>query len=408
LRFGTDQSVDVEFADGVLVAAGDLPHGTPLADTTAAVNAALESPLDFPPLARGTTPGDRVVLAVERDVPEAPLIVGTTIDYLVRSGVAPDGIAVLIAANDPQTENLRDAWTADWKSHVTVALHDPLDQRRMAYLARSSADTPVFLNRLLTEADLVLPIGTFRRRTAAGYFGVHSPIFPTFANQAAVLRFRTPQALRRRGRRTAHFSEEVAEVAWLLGIAFTLQVVPAGAQRAMAVLAGDPATVETRGRTMYDAAWRCAVPDRASLVVATIEGGANEQSWLNLGRVLAAAGPLVEEGGAVAVCSTLGTEPGPAVQLLSEVADPEDALRRIRQLRPDDILPATQLIRILRQARVYLLSDLDPALVEQLNMVPLSSADELSRLAHRYRSCIVVSNAAHASVRVRMESNGTA
>jgi nickel-dependent lactate racemase len=407
LRYGADRSVDIEFADGVLLAACDLPQGSPLTDTTAAVNAALDSPLGFPPLARGTTPGDRVVLAVERDVPEAPRIISATVDYLVRSGVAPDGIAVLTAVNDPQTENLRDAWTADWKSHVTVAMHDPLDQRRLAYLARSAAGTSVFLNRLLTEADLVVPIGTIRRRTAAGYFGVHSPVFPTFANQPAVLRFRTPQALRRRGRHTAHLCQEVAEVAWLLGVTFTVQVVPAGGQRALAILAGDPATVESRGRALYDAAWHGAVPDRAALVVAAIEGEASEQSWLNVGRAVAAASPLVEEGGAVALCSTLAAEPGPAVQLLSEVADPEDALRQIRKAKPDDILPATQLIRTLRRARVYLLSELDAGQVEQLNMVPLSSASELSRLAHRYRSCIVLSNAPHASVRVRTESNET-
>lgn len=407
MRYGNGRTFDIEFAADGLLATCDLPCGSPLEDPAAAVDAALAAPLDFPPLARGITPSDRIVLALDRDVPEAAAVVGATIEYLVRAGVAPDGIAVLTVADDPQSENLRAHWTAEWKGHISVAVHDPRDQRRLAYLARSTTGESVFLNRLLTEADVVVPIGVFCRRTAAGYFGIPDAIFPTFANQAAVLRFRASRALRRRGRLTAKFSAEVAEVAWLLGITFTVQVVPAGSERALAVLAGDPAAVETHGRKLYDTAWHCEVPERAGLVVAAIEGGPTEQTWQNVGRAVAAAASLVDEGGAIAICSTLAAEPGPAVQLLADMADLEDALRRIRREKPDDILPATQLIRTLRQARIYLLSDLDPDLVEQLSMVPFDSADELSRLSHRYRSCIVLANAPYASVRVQAGSNGT-
>lgn len=407
LRYGDRQSLELHFPGGALLAVCDVPHGSPLEDTRKAVGIALDLPLGFPPLARGATPGDRVVLALERDVPEAASIVGATIDYLLHAGVQIDGITVLTAKNDPEAPTLRDDWPAEWMGHVGWAEHDPADARRLAYLARSESGESVFLNRALTEADVVLPIGVFRRRTAAGSFGVHGTIFPAFSNQRAVQRFRSPDALRRRGRHTTHLVEEASEVGWLLGVTFTVQVVPAGAHRAMAVLAGDPTAVETRGRELYDAAWHCEVPDRADLVVASIEGGLREQTWENLGRTLAAAAPLAAEGGAIVLCSALAAEPGPGVQLLSEVADPEDALRRIRKDKPDDILPATQLIRALRQWKVYLLSQLDPVLVEQLNMVPLSSPDELDRLAHRCRSCTILSNAHHASVKLSPENDET-
>ena len=408
VRYGAGSSVELDLPDGSLLADCELPLRPALEDTAAAVGAALAEPLEFPALARGTTPGDRVVLALDRDVPQAAEIVASTIEYLVGSGVEPDGISVLVARSENPTGDLRGAWPAKWKSRVAVAEHDPADQRRLAYLARSESGESVFLNRLLTEADVVLPIGAVRPRTAAGYYGVHSVIFPTFSNQRAVMRYRTGDALRPRGRHTAHLVEEVAEVAWLLGITFTIQAVPAGGDRLLDVLAGDPAAVEARGREVYDAGWHCLVPERAGLVVAAIEGGQGEQTWQNVGRAVAAASRLVEEDGAIALCCGVTAEPGPGVQSLAEVADPREALHRIRKARPDDALAATQLVRSLMQSKVYLLSGLDPSLVEQLNMVPLAAPGELVRLAHRYRSCIVLANAPHAAVKVRAESNGRA
>jgi nickel-dependent lactate racemase len=401
-------SVELDFTNGSLLADCELPHGQALASVPAAVQDALAAPLGFPPLARGITPGDRVVLALARGVPEAPQIVAATVEYLVRAGVEPDGITVLTPHGDPQAEALDAEWPEAWRGRVSVAQHDPADQRRMAYLARAESGESVFLNRLLTEADVVLPIGVVRRRTAAGYFGVHDAVFPTFTNRATILRYRGGDALRPRSRHTAHLVHEVAQVAWLLGVTFTIQAVPAGGAGLLAVLAGDPATVEARGRELYDEAWQCSVPQRAAMVVAAIEGGRTEQTWYNVGRAVAAAAGLVDEGGAIVLCTSLAAEPGPGVQLLSDVADPEEAYHRIRRDKPDDILPATQLVRTLRQSKVYLLSGLDPVLVEQLNMVPLESPAELARLVRRQRSCIVLSNAPHAAVRVRQEGDDAA
>ena len=99
------------------------------------------------------------------------------------------------------------------------------------------------------------------------------------------------------------------QVAWLLGINFTIQVVPA---------AGDGSCTCWPGRTKRFAAAAASfiappggVAGRAaSLVVAAIEGGRPQQTWENLGRTLATAARLVEDGGAIAVCCELAAAPG--------------------------------------------------------------------------------------------------
>ena len=78
-------------------------------------------------------------------------------------------------------------------------------------------------------------------------------------------------------------------------------------------------------------------------------------------------------------------------------------MRQIRRDNPRDALPALQLARALETSRVYLLSRLDPGLVEDLEMIPIDGPDELVRLAQRNSSCLVLANAVHAMVHVENE-----
>jgi nickel-dependent lactate racemase len=405
LRYGVDQSVRLEFANGELLADCAMPRGTALDDPAAALTAAMDAPLDYPPFARGATPGDRVVLAVEAGMPEAAAIVAAVIDYLVRSGVELDGITILQTKADAEGPggDLQRRWPETWKQRIGVVGHDPADRSQLAYLATTQSGETIFLNRALTDADVVLPIGVLRRDTAAGYFGLHGSIFPALSNEKVLARFRALTSLRAKGERKRQLIAEVDEVAWLLGVFFTIQVVPASGDRVLEVLAGVPAAVRQRGRELYRTAWKCSVPQRASLVVAAIEGSAAGQTWQNVGRALAVASRLVEEGGAIALCCELAEAPGPGVQCLAELGSRQEALREIRQARPADALPAAQLAAAIDRSSVYFLSNLEESLLEKLEIAAVGGGDELARLVRRHPSCIVLSNAPYVAVHVEQE-----
>jgi hypothetical protein len=151
---------------------------------------------------------------------------------------------------------------------------------------------------------------------------------------------------------------------------------------------------------LYEAAWSWSAPRRASLVVAAIEGTAPQQTWQSVGRALAAAVPLVEDGGAIALCCELADEPGPAVQRLADSPSREAALRQIGEDCPVDALAAVQVAAAMEHADLYLLSRLDESLVEQLQMAPLAKPQEVVRLVRRFDSCIVLGNAHRARVTV--------
>ena len=400
MRYGTDSSVCLEFAEGVMAAECGTPRGRPLDNPADAVADALSDPLDYPPLARSTTPGDRVVLAMDRCVPRATEIAAAVVRSLVEAGVGADGISVLRTRADADAGrgDPRPLLPDPLAARIGLPAHDPTDRRELAYLAANKAGDPILISRALHEADLVLPIGCLLDGATAGYYGIHTAIFPTYSDQKTAQRFRSPGSLEANGSCKRRLVGEVDEVAWLLGVNFTIQLVPAGGVSVLHVLAGRSESVCRTGRRLYHDAWSCPVQRRAALVVAAVEGDSSRQTWQQFGRALDAAVSLVEDGGSIAVCCDLAEAPGAAIQRMVGTRSRKAALRRIRKDRPPDALPAAQLARALERGKVYLLSRLDPALVDALDMICLEAPDELARLARQHPSCILLANAPNAIV----------
>jgi len=405
VRFGTDSAVELEFADGALVAECGVPRARALDAPAQAVARALAEPLDYPPLGKSTTPGDRVVVVLGHDVPQAAEVVGGLIRYLADNGVAPDGIGVLRSGGDLEAggaELLREL-PPDWQQRIALLIHDPADRGRLAYLAATSAGEPILLNRAIIDADVVLPVGCAGPRSGPGRFSVHGLIYPAFSDEQTLLRFRAAQPVEAAGGPRRRVIEEVNEVGWLLGVTFAVQVVPGPGDRILHVLAGEVEAVARRSRELYRQAWSWSVPRRASLVLATMEGGFGQQTWHNFAQCVAAAVPLVEEGGAIAVCSSLSAEPGPGIRRLVGARSRQAALRQVQKEKLEDARQAAQLAQALEWARVYLLSGLDHELLEELEIAPIADAAELARLVARHETCILLANAHLSMVSVAAE-----
>jgi nickel-dependent lactate racemase len=392
--YGLDEYVDLELSDETLVAICDEPLGESLDDPGAATAAALAKPLNFPPLARAMVPGDHIVLALDHGVPEASALVATIANYLIENGAAADHLTLLKTSDAADGEwDPRDLLPPAWRNEVTLEVHSPDTQGSLSLLASSHDGKPVYLNRTLLDADLVVPIGCLRSEMALGYFGRYGGLFPTFADAETQQRFRKPAAPGMIDKAAHAHRKESAEVGWLMGTQFTVQALPGGSGRLLGVLAGEISEVFQAGRAAYDAAWRCGVPHRASLVIASLSGGPQQQTWDNLAQALATSLQVVTEDGAIALCTQLTAEPGPAVASLSQVDDLELARKRIRRESATDALAASQLISAMERGRIYLLSQLDESLVDDLGLAPMTEPTDVARLAHRHESCIVLANA---------------
>ena len=92
---------------------------------------------------------------------------------LQEAGVEPEDVTVLV--------------TVGWRPHssrrhappgATLVVHDPRDRGQLAYLAATKQGRRIYLNRLLTDADVVIPVGTAGVRPDHGLPGPVERRFP--------------------------------------------------------------------------------------------------------------------------------------------------------------------------------------------------------------------------------------
>lgn len=369
----------------------------PVSDPAAAARAALESPLNYPALAEAVVPGDQLAIAIDAAVPDAANILRGVIAVAEAAGIEPAAIAV-VSSDEGFCHALRD----EFDDRVRVVIHDPEDQENLALLGLNEKNERLLVNRTIFEADVVLPIGCARLSGVVGN-GVFDSLFPRLSDEETIGRMQTPTQRGTLGRLNK-LREKADEAGWLLGVALVMQVVPGKDGSVAEVVAGDARAVTERVQQACEALWSYRAPRRASLVIANITGGPLEQTWDNVGRTLAAIEPLVEEYGAVAICSDLQEGPGHALGQLIGCSDFEQVEQDIRNDHSADSWPAWQLARALQRGPVYFLSQLPADDVEEMGLAPIESLDELERLARNQSSCIVIDDSQHTLATVTSEA----
>ena len=348
---------------------------------------ALLNPLGYPELVRCVVPGDRVILVVDPETPFAAEIISTVWEQLQS---VTDGGVLLTLLLPPDHSGtgwqwLRDQFPLHVQQQITVHVHDPADSSQISYIASTSGGERIYLNRILSDADLIITVGIIAFDGLLGFRGTSSILFPTFSDLA------TQQSSQSQGHpeltpeQHRPFREMIDEVGWLLGTQFTVQAIPGAAGLPAEILAGLPEDVMARGKELVESTWRVSVEEMLDGAVISVPGGAF--GWKQLGQALENITNIVQQGGRIVIVADLPIPEGPAATMLRRCQDPEELLKPLRREPTVDSVEFAQLIQALRRVRVYLLSQLPAELVEELGMIPVSDSAELQRLVATIEDC---------------------
>jgi nickel-dependent lactate racemase len=363
----------------------------------------LEHPLDFPPLSRAIIPDDTVVLALDSYTPQSPGLIAEVWRVLHAAGVDPAHVTVLQPEPQRQVplEDPRGELPPDVRNGVKWKVHDARDSGARAYLASTSRGERIYLARELIEADVVISVGYLAYDALLGYRGTSSVLYPGLSTSDAMSRSHgqghhelAPDAQR-------PIRQIVDEVAWLLGVQFSVQVVPSRGDGVAAVLAGCSESVFAAGKRALDHHWRVSAPERADLVLLAVEADSRGHGWPQVGAALATGRNLVKRGGKIIVLSQLEQELGPGMEMVRRAHEPRDVLKPLRLEAPPDLLPATQFADAVDWADVYLLSRLTGDVVDDLFCVPIESDAEILRLLAWGESRILLGGGQHVYGEVR-------
>ncbi|MFM7135874.1 MAG: hypothetical protein ACKO1M_02225 [Planctomycetota bacterium] len=377
--------LELDLAEGTLVTEFRGPPGVAGPEAARLVTDAVGANAHGPPLAAHVVPGDRAAVAVSGDLPQAEAVLSALRGCLATGGVAEGDVTVLVSA--PLDTSRAAAPPAG------AAPFDPAVESTTAYLAADAEARPLYVSRVLVDADVVVAVGRFAWDAALGGRSPEGELWPAFGrleNRESLAR-----ELARRGRDAlVDWRGALHDITWQLGVCASLRLVPGRGDTLHAACFGLPEEA-TRAARAAAAAWRPAIEEPADLAIATLAG--DTTGFGGVVRAIAAAARVTRPSGTIVVVAGPAATPG-IVLTRARQGTPLGPLVREALASGDpaliaDAVEARLLARCLGDRRVVLFSTLEEAAVEEIGFGHADDAGVVERLANRAEQVVVLHEA---------------
>ena len=395
LPFGLTTQWTLDINEPSITRLGPSVDAKPMNDPASAVRKSLRVPLDYPSLANATVPGDQVVVTIPAGMPAVGPLAWGILQALQDAGIESEHVILLVTDKTTELELLAysplQAQNHDGDLAVRIERHDPHKAESCSFIGVTQSGQPLRMNRLIGEANLVLPLGT-TSATAESDTDTPPPLsglFPDFSDQEALDRFYAPSSRENRVHR-AQRSKEIEEASKLVTSGAVIQVIPASSNQIATLFAGHPTSVATAAREACRNTWMPKTSARGDLVIGLLTGSTTTHSWTALGQALQVGETLLEPGGTLVFCSDLKKSPGRSLGHLCQQDERTNCQHEIMRDREADSWTALQLSRALQRGPVYMHSRLDDSVIENLGMTPIASSKELSRLVSNHTHSIIL------------------
>ena len=277
-------------------------------DFVAQLKNAFDNPIMYPSFAESVFAGDTVVIVLQDDLAYPREILEALVSQFEASNVSPADISIVISEATAQTLGVEaavyqlPAETKDEQppllfplkfgfNEIQCQVHDASNVAGLAYLAANEAGDPIYANRLLVEADVVIPV-------AAALPGDNTRqidcIYPAFSSVAAQERIASPDI--------SNLAKqlEIALANDTLGTFFIVQIIDGPGGRLSEVICGERTRTNAKAREIVSQNWSFDYAGEAEMVVASIESDSERQTWddiveaiLLADRVSVGDGPIV-------------------------------------------------------------------------------------------------------------------
>lgn len=344
----------VHFAFGKTGLEAELPPGpawtlleprwaAPLADESAAIAQALDSPAAGPPLselARGRRSAAIAVCDITRPAPNR-LTLPPILERLHSSGIPREQTAILIATglHRPATPaELDEILGPEIAASYPVVNHNARQREDHVFLGTASRGTPVWIDRRYVEADLHITLGFIEQHLMAGFSGARKLIAPGLADQETIRHLHSPRFMR--DSRAVEGSiegnplhQELLEISQMAGHDFIVDVVLGKHRRICAVFAGSPRKAHAAGVAFVREQTTAWLPEPVEAAVTTAAGYPLDLTFYQAVKGVTAATHIVRPGGVILVLAACDEGAGAAEfsRLLMESGSAETFLREIAE-----------------------------------------------------------------------------
>jgi len=288
---------------------------------------------------------------------------------------------------------------------VRVFRHDPHDHKTLEYAGLTRRGTPVFVNRLLLEADYVLLCGNVASHPFAGYSGGPRLIVPGCSGAETIHRHFShaldleTQQVQARCRDAAidgnPLQEDSREAFRFITANFLLHTILNDQGQIVGAVAGDPLQAFAAGCKAIESICGATLATAANLVIVSCGGYPNDIDFCTAYTTLQRAVQIARPDGAIIFVAECREGRGDFLTQLLAVAptqnsgSPQEVFSpRARWLEQNAIeaLIASAIHQKTREQRIIFVTALPPALIERAGFIPATSLSAALALAEKMLS----------------------
>ncbi len=248
----------------------------PPPDLNKAILDAIRNPIGCKPLDELLKPGMRVVIIADDITRATPRekILPALLNELNRIGVSDNDVTVVIALGTHRymsDDEILRCFGEEVVRRVRVVNHEWRDGGKLVYVGATRRGTPVYVNKLVYEADFVIGVGSIIPHSFAGYGGGAKIIQPGVCGEKTTAYTHILAALEDPlnllGNPDNVVRMEMEEVADLVGLDFIINVVLNGEGGVVKIVAGDMRMAFREGVKFAETIYRREVPELADIVI---------------------------------------------------------------------------------------------------------------------------------------------
>jgi nickel-dependent lactate racemase len=165
---------------------------SPISQIPTAIRAALQNPIDSPPLNQVVQAGDKVCIVVS-DITRGWINTGhflpVLLDEINGAGVPDSDIFIMVALGSHRPHTAAENVTVcgqDVRDRVRIYHHNCLDNDNLVYVGTTSRGVKTYLNRRVVEADKVILTGGIIYHAMAGFSGGGKSITPGVSGEETI------------------------------------------------------------------------------------------------------------------------------------------------------------------------------------------------------------------------------
>ncbi len=362
-----------------------------VADPEEAIGDSLSSPIGSKPLKDLVEKGAEVAIVVSDKTRPVPshLILPPLLEELGSAGVDDSKITILVATglHRPNTgEELVQMLGSEICERINVVNHDARNRGSLVHLGETKSGTPIWLDRVLYNADFRILTGYIEPHFFAGFTGGRKAILPGCAGQDTIAHNHGANHI---GHPKARYGvtkgnpiyEDAVEVAEKVGVDFIVNVTLNRNKEITRVFSGDVFRAHDEGVRFISEKAKVSLPERVDIAITNNSGYPLDLNLYQAVKGMTTPEAVIQQGGEIIMAAECSEGIGHHTfeDMILEAGSPEKFLDQVYS--PGffivDQWQVQVLARLLSRARVSLFSEnLDRDQVSRMWLNPVESVED--------------------------------